>query len=184
MEKNIFASMGGGFAQPGPWTLPPVLLKASREEAERDRERLLRRPPLPSGVTLQFPYIVKIEGEGEYVVGADGTEVFYSIPKGHWEPLKTDRSRSFGSARRRAFGSSDFTNRRYAIRNLEGPVFCPPGTIPQQTGVPGESRCIPYSAPSTMIGPQPQGTVSTMVPPAWPTGRTFPVGPYWGWRNG
>ncbi len=65
----------------------------------------------------------------------------------------------------------------------EKPVFCEPGHIPVQTGVPGQSKCVPYSPPSAMIGGGPQTTVSTTVPPAYPTGRTFPVGPYWGWEE-
>lgn len=63
-------------------------------------------------------------------------------------------------------------------RNLgEDPVFCKPGHIPVPTGVPGQSKCVPYSPPSAMIGPQAQQTVSTMVPPSYPQGRTFPVSP-------
>lgn len=64
-----------------------------------------------------------------------------------------------------------------------GPVFCLPGHIPVPTGVPGQSKCVPYSAPSGMIGPQATPTVSTQVPPAYPTGRSFEVGPYYGWRK-
>jgi hypothetical protein len=65
---------------------------------------------------------------------------------------------------------------------LLGPVFCRPGFIPVQTGVPGQSRCVPYSAPSAMLGPSGQTTVSTLIPPSYPQARTFPVGAGWGWR--
>lgn len=67
--------------------------------------------------------------------------------------------------------------------NGNGPVFCPPGHMPVQTGVPGRSKCVLYSPPGTMIGPSPSTTVSTMVPPAYPTAKSFPVGPYWGWEE-
>lgn len=69
-------------------------------------------------------------------------------------------------------------NRRTRRRALSAPVFCQPGHIPVPTGVPGQSKCVPYSPPSAMIGqPTGQVTVSTTVPPSYPTGRTFPVGP-------
>lgn len=74
-------------------------------------------------------------------------------------------------------------SRRFMGQNDGGPVFCPPGHMPIQTGIPGESRCIFYSPPGAMIGPTPRTTVSTTTPPAFPTGRTFPVGPYWGWKG-
>lgn len=65
-------------------------------------------------------------------------------------------------------------------RRLSAPVFCRPGNIPVPTGVPGQSKCIPYSPPSGMIGNSTgQVTVSTTIPPSYPTGRTFPVGPQW-----
>jgi hypothetical protein len=59
------------------------------------------------------------------------------------------------------------------------PVFCRPGNVPVPTGVPGQSKCVPFSTPSIMIGPQPQWTVNTTVPPAYPTDKTFPIGPSW-----
>lgn len=51
------------------------------------------------------------------------------------------------------------------------PVFCEAGHIPVPTGVPGQSRCVPYSPPSGMIGPH-------------RAVRTFPVGPYYGQMSG
>lgn len=51
----------------------------------------------------------------------------------------------------------------------EKPVFCRPGYVPVQTGVPGQSRCVPYSAPSGMI------TGETL--------RTFPVRPFFGFQE-
>lgn len=51
------------------------------------------------------------------------------------------------------------------------PVFCEAGHIPVPTGVPGQSRCVPYSPPSGMIGPH-------------RAVRTFPVAPYYGQMSG
>ncbi len=66
----------------------------------------------------------------------------------------------------------------------EKPVFCYPGNVPVPTGIPGQSKCVPYSSPSTMIGPQPSNTVSTTIPPSYPQARTFPVRPFYGWDRG
>lgn len=66
---------------------------------------------------------------------------------------------------------------------LLGPVFCRPGFIPAPTGTPGQSRCVPYSAPSAMIGPSKQITVSSLATSPYPQMRTFPVGAWWGWRS-
>lgn len=65
----------------------------------------------------------------------------------------------------------------------QAPVFCKPGYVPVPTGVPGQSKCVPYSPPSSMLGPQPRVTVNTQVPPSYTPGqRTFPVGPFFGFR--
>jgi len=71
---------------------------------------------------------------------------------------------------------------RYPLTNLgEAPVFCPPGHVPVPTGFPGKSNCVPYSPPSQMIGPS--GAVGALVPPTYPASRTFPVKPFWGWKQ-
>lgn len=58
----------------------------TRDQVDRDRAGVLRRLPVPPGVTVSYPYIVKIAGEGEYVVNADGTANYYSYKYGRWEP--------------------------------------------------------------------------------------------------
>jgi hypothetical protein len=87
MEGNMFSALGGSFTRGGPWfypvILPPASFPVSHEEVDRDRARILRMFPMPQGMTLQFPYIVKVK-DGEYVVQADGTEVFYSAREGRW----------------------------------------------------------------------------------------------------
>jgi hypothetical protein len=50
-------------------------------------------------------------------------------------------------------------------------VFCEPGHVPVSTGVPGKSKCFPFSPASAMFVPN------------WPASRSFPVGPYWGWKE-
>lgn len=57
-----------------------------RDIVDKDRGRILRKLPVPPGMTQTYPYIVKIAGEGEYVVRADGTASFYSYKYGRWEP--------------------------------------------------------------------------------------------------
>lgn len=66
----------------------------------------------------------------------------------------------------------------------EKPVFCRPGYIPVQTGVPGQSDCVFFEAPSAMIGGGGPNTVSKTTPPAWPTARTFPVKAFYGFQVG
>jgi hypothetical protein len=51
-----------------------------------DRESILQRLPVPPGVTVQYPYMVKVSGEGEYWVKSDGTTEYYSYKYGRWEP--------------------------------------------------------------------------------------------------
>lgn len=56
------------------------------------------------------------------------------------------------------------------------PVFCGPGEIPIPTGVPGQSRCVKWSAPSAMIGP------TTQVPGSYTQNQiTYPVKAFYGW---
>jgi hypothetical protein len=72
-----------------PWTGNPAgipVYDVSRDVIDKDRARVLKRLPVPPGRTQSYPYIVKIQGEGEYVVRADGTASFYSYKYGRWEP--------------------------------------------------------------------------------------------------
>lgn len=62
------------------------VFNVSRDRVDHDRARILRRLLNPPGTTVEYPYIVKIAGEGEYVVKADGTAQFYSYRYGRWEP--------------------------------------------------------------------------------------------------
>jgi hypothetical protein len=45
---------------------------------------ILKQLPAPPGMTVSFPYVVKIPGEGEYLVNADGTATFLSYTGGPW----------------------------------------------------------------------------------------------------
>lgn len=69
-------------------------------------------------------------------------------------------------------------------RNMGEPVFCKPGFRPVPTGVPGQSKCVAWSPPSNMIGPQVTPTVGEMVPPSYtPNQFTYPVTAFFGWRK-
>lgn len=57
-----------------------------RDHIDKDRGKYLKKLPVPPGMTQSYPYIVKIAGEGEYVVSADGSSQFYSYKYGRWEP--------------------------------------------------------------------------------------------------
>ena len=67
--------------------------KMTRAQVDRDRI-ILRRLPVPPGMTVEYPYIVKIDGEGEYSVQADGTTVFFSYRSGRVEPPEVVENRS------------------------------------------------------------------------------------------
>jgi hypothetical protein len=81
-----------GFRSPSPWNHEagspsgyPVYVM-TRAEVEASKSHILRRLPVPPGMTVQFPYLVKIEGEGEYWVSGDGTATYYDYRAGRWEP--------------------------------------------------------------------------------------------------
>lgn len=85
--------------RPGPAGIP-VYQGVTREEVDRNRARFLRRLPVGPGMAVTYPYMVKIEGEGEYWVKADGTASYYSYRDGRWEsPQDVDNGSawSFGS---------------------------------------------------------------------------------------
>ena len=94
MRRTIF-SIGLG-AEASPWGRGvasgiPVYDGMSREQVESTgRLKLL---PVPSAVTVNYPYMVKATGEGEFWVKADGTTQFYSYKYGRWEqPKATDKN--------------------------------------------------------------------------------------------
>lgn len=71
----------------------------TRDGVDADRARVLRNTLRPPGMALTFPYVVKIAGEGEYVVSADGTAQFYSYKYGRWEePVYIDNKSLWAKA--------------------------------------------------------------------------------------
>jgi hypothetical protein len=76
----------------GPAGIP--VYRMTREEVDRDRGRVLNRLPVPPGRTVSYPYMVKIDGEGEYWVRSDGTATYYSYRAGRWEPPQVVNNRS------------------------------------------------------------------------------------------
>lgn len=70
-----------------PWhAVGPMTFIATREQVDRDRAAILKRMPIRKGWTGTYPYVVKIEGEGEYLVYADGSVQFWNSRQGRWEP--------------------------------------------------------------------------------------------------
>jgi len=78
------AFMGEGPFQGTGASIP--VFNMSRDQIDEDRAAVLRNLMNPPGTAVQYPYIVKIAGEGEYVVKSDGTAQFYSYRYGRWEP--------------------------------------------------------------------------------------------------
>lgn len=64
----------------------PIKVRITRAELERDRGAILKRLPYGPNYAGQYPYIVIVEGEGEYTVSADGTAQFYSYRQQTFEP--------------------------------------------------------------------------------------------------
>jgi hypothetical protein len=80
------------------------------------------------------------------------------------------------------FAQMPIVNYAQARPNMAGPrmgqepVFCEPGFVPMPTGVPGQSRCVQWSPPSSMLGP------GSQVPPSYgPNQLTYPVKAFYGW---
>ena len=86
--KSIFQM---GIGNPSPWHQAPgsgsgyPVYVMTRAQVEASKSHILRRLPVPPGMTLELPYLVKIEGEGEYWVSADGTSTYYDYRAGRWE---------------------------------------------------------------------------------------------------
>jgi hypothetical protein len=59
---------------------------------------------------------------------------------------------------------------------------CPVGQMLVKTPQ-GELKCIAVQPASAMIGGEGPGTVSKTTPPNWPTTRTFPVKPFYGFET-
>lgn len=88
----------------GPSGIPVYRMR--REDVDLDRGSVLNRLPVPPGRTVTYPYMVKIEGEGEYWVRSDGTVTFYSYRAGRWEPPQVIDNRSLLS---QMFGDGERT---------------------------------------------------------------------------
>jgi hypothetical protein len=85
MNRSIFSL---GFST-DPWKGAQAgipVYNVNRDTIDKDRGAFLKKLPIPPGMTQSYPYIVKIAGEGEYVVSANGMAQFYSYKYGRWEP--------------------------------------------------------------------------------------------------
>lgn len=96
-----------GFGNAEPWSagMPATIptYRLTREQVDRDRAAVLDHVSVSAHRTVEYPYVVKIEGEGEYLVRADGTSVLWSEKAGRWEPpVPTDNTGFWG----RAFGEN------------------------------------------------------------------------------
>jgi len=80
------------------------------------------------------------------------------------------------------FAQIPVVNRYQAKLRMEGhrrmgeEPSCPAGQMLIKTPS-GELKCVKAHPASEMIGGAGPNTVSKLVPPNWPTSRTFPVGP-------
>jgi hypothetical protein len=85
MTKRSWFSLG---FDGQPWAGMPSGIPVhnlTREQVNADKS-ILTQKFTPPGTVAGFPYIVKINGVGEYVVRADGTASFYSYKYHRWEP--------------------------------------------------------------------------------------------------
>jgi hypothetical protein len=99
MRKSIFhlGTVGDG----EPWAGMPSGIPVyymTREQVDMDRS-ILKKLPTPPGMSVSYPYIVKIDNVGEYVVQADGTASFYSYKYHRWEPPQQIDTKSMWAAR-------------------------------------------------------------------------------------
>jgi hypothetical protein len=90
VKKNIFQA---GFTRDGAWAGPgtmvgPLSFRLTRAQIEAGGYEALKRLPVPKGWTGSYPYIVKVNSEGEYIVNADGTAQWLDYHSGHvGEPM-------------------------------------------------------------------------------------------------
>lgn len=85
MKRTLFRL---GIQDGEPWAGMPAGIPVyymTREQVDRDRS-ILKRLPVPPGHSIGYPYVVKINGVGEYLVQLDGTATFYSYIHQRWEP--------------------------------------------------------------------------------------------------
>ena len=80
-----------GFRSPDAFTPQPgsaagiPVYQMTRAQVEASKNHILRRLPVPPGFTVEFPYMVKVENEGEYWISGDGTSTYYDYKAGRWE---------------------------------------------------------------------------------------------------
>lgn len=60
----------------------PMQWNLTKEEIERDGYAALKRLPVPKGWSGSYPYIVKVNTSGEYIVYADGTAQYIDYKTG------------------------------------------------------------------------------------------------------
>lgn len=60
----------------------PMHWNLTREQIEANGLRQLHRTPIPQGWTGSYPYIVKVNTTGEYIVNADGSAIYLDYVTG------------------------------------------------------------------------------------------------------
>lgn len=58
-------------------TVGPTLWNMTEKKARKYRQQIVNTLPVPPGMTVAYPYIVKVPGYGEYVVNADQTATWF-----------------------------------------------------------------------------------------------------------
>lgn len=61
----------------------PLSFRLTKAQIEAGGYAALKRLPVPPGWTGSYPYIVKVNHEGEYIVYADGTAQWLDYINGH-----------------------------------------------------------------------------------------------------
>lgn len=78
-----------GFSEKtSPWLGEFAGIPVYNSKDGNDHEKMLTTLPVPPGRTVEYPYMVKVNGEGEYWVKSDGNTEFYSYKYGRWESAK------------------------------------------------------------------------------------------------
>lgn len=66
----------------------PTLWHMNEKQARENRKTLVNTLPVPPGMTVAYPYIVKVPGFGEYVVNADQTATWFDYA--HTSEIEND----------------------------------------------------------------------------------------------
>jgi hypothetical protein len=81
MPRSMF-QMGFGGEMFAGQSVGPIHWNLTRDQIENGGLARLKKTPIPKGWTGSYPYIVKVNTTGEYIVNADGSAQYLDYKTG------------------------------------------------------------------------------------------------------